>query len=131
MPVGTVVTGKMVAALKNLGFKAVFDTDLGADITIWEEAMEFLKKVQNNGPYPLFTSCCIGWLMQARNSYSDLLPHLSTSKSPVGMLGSVVKNLLCSESKLGSERHRRCQCRSLHSEKTRGSASFQYDQRPL
>ncbi|MCI1735793.1 MAG: iron hydrogenase small subunit [Bacilli bacterium] len=91
MPVGTVVTGKMVASLKALGFKAVFDTDLGADITIWEEAMEFLKKVQNNGPYPLFNSCCIGWLMQARNNYSDLIPLISTAKSPVGMLGSVVK----------------------------------------
>lgn len=90
-PIGEDVTGKMVTSLKRLGFHAVFDTDLGADITIWEEAMEFLDKLKNNKPLPMFTSCCSGWLLQAQNQYADLMPQVSTSKSPVGMLGSFVK----------------------------------------
>lgn len=92
LPIGTKVTGKMVASLRRLGFKAVFDTDLGADITIWEESNEFLQKVLKGGPFPQFTSCCIGWINMAGKVYKDtVLPLLSTTKSPIGCLGSVAK----------------------------------------
>ncbi len=89
---GTSVTGKMVAALRQLGFKYVFDTDFGADITVWEEAMEFLKRLKGEGgPLPQFNSCCIGWLATAERTYKDLFSHISTVKSPIGCLGSIAK----------------------------------------
>ncbi len=94
---GTKVTGKMVTALKKLGFKAVFDTDFGADVTIWEEANEFLNKVKNNGPFPMFNSCCIGWLQMANRAYQDLMPLVSTTKSPIGCLGSIIKTYYASK----------------------------------
>ena len=76
---GTSVTGKMVAALRQLGFKYVFDTDFGADITVWEEAMEFLKRLKGEGgPLPQFNRCCIGWLATAERTYIDLFSHIST-----------------------------------------------------
>ncbi len=88
---GTAVTGKMVKALREIGFKYVFDTDFGADITIWEESMEFLKRLKGEGPLPQFSSCCIGWLATVERTYKDLFPHVSTTKSPIGCLGSVAK----------------------------------------
>lgn len=89
---GTKVTGKMVASLRKLGFKHVFDTDFGADITVWEEAMEFLKRLKGEGgPLPQFNSCCIGWLATAQRNYADLMSHVSTVKSPIGCLGSIAK----------------------------------------
>lgn len=92
-PVGEKVTGKMVAALRQIGFKYVFDTDFGADITIWEEAMEFLRRVKKGGPYPQFNSCCIGWLTTAQRTFPEFFKAglISTVKSPIGCLGSVAK----------------------------------------
>ena len=81
MPIGTNVKGKMVAALRRLGFDQVFDTDFGADLTIMEEANEFLDRVNNGGVLPMITSCSPGWIKFCEHYYPDLLPHLSTCKS--------------------------------------------------
>lgn len=91
MPIGTNVTGKMVAALKLLGFGKVFDTNTGADITIMEEASEFIERVQNNGVLPMITSCSPGWIKYIEMNYPELLPHVSTCKSPHQMFGALVK----------------------------------------
>ncbi len=95
MPVGTLVTGKMVAALKRLGFKKVFDTNFGADLTIIEEANELLDRIQNGGKLPMITSCSPGWVNYAEYNYGDLLPHLSSCKSPHQMFGAILKSYYC------------------------------------
>jgi len=92
MPIGTLVTGKMVAALRRLGFKKVFDTNFAADLTIMEEATELLSRVQNGGKLPMITSCSPGWVNYAEYNYGDLLPHLSSCKSPHQMFGAILKN---------------------------------------
>lgn len=92
MPVGTNVKGKMVAALRRLGFDKVFDTDFGADLTIMEEANEFISRVQNGGVLPLITSCSPGWVKFCEHYYPDLIPHLSTCKSPQQMTGAIIKS---------------------------------------
>ena len=91
MPVGSVVTGKMVAALRRLGFAKVFDTDFSADLTIMEEGHEFLKRLTTKGVLPMITSCSPGWVNMLEQKYPDLLPHLSTAKSPQAMFGAMVK----------------------------------------
>lgn len=91
MPIGTNVTGKMVTALKRLGFDKVFDTNTGADFTIMEEASEFIERVQNGGTLPMITSCSPGWVKYIEMNYPELLPHLSTCKSPHQMFGALVK----------------------------------------
>ena len=91
MEPGTNVEGKMVAALRRLGFYKVFDTDAGADLTIVEEANELVERVQNGGTLPMITSCSPGWVKFCETYYSDLIPHLSTCKSPHEMLGAVIK----------------------------------------
>jgi len=91
MPIGTNVTGKMVTALKRLGFDKVFDTNTGADITIMEEANEFIERVSQNGTLPMITSCSPGWIKYIEMNYPELLPHLSTCKSPHQMFGALVK----------------------------------------
>jgi len=91
MPIGTSVTGKMVSALKRLGFDKVFDTNTGADITIMEEASEFIERVQGNGVLPMITSCSPGWVKYIEMNYPELLPHVSTCKSPHQMFGALVK----------------------------------------
>lgn len=88
---GEVVTGKMVAALRRLGFDKVFDTDFSADLTIMEEGTEFLGRVKNGGTLPMITSCSPGWINFIEMVYPDLLPHLSTAKSPQGMFGALAK----------------------------------------
>ena len=92
MPVGSNVEGKMVAALRRIGFDKVFDTDFGADLTIMEEAHEFLGRVQNGGVLPMITSCSPGWVKFCEHYYPDLLPHLSTCKSPQSMTGAMIKS---------------------------------------
>ncbi len=92
MPVGTPVTGKMVAALRRLGFKRVFDTNYGADLTIMEEANELLGRIKNGGTLPMITSCSPGWINYAEYQYGDLLPHLSSCKSPHEMQGAILKH---------------------------------------
>ena len=92
MPIGTLATGKMVAALKRLGFKKVFDTNFAADLTIWEEATELLNRIKNKGTLPMITSCSPGWINFAELNYGDLLPHLSSCKSPHEMFGAILKS---------------------------------------
>ncbi len=92
MKIGTPVTGKMVAALKRLGFKKVFDTDYAADLTIMEEATELLGRIKNNGTLPMITSCSPGWINYAEYYYSDLFDHISTCKSPHEMFGAILKH---------------------------------------
>lgn len=93
MPIGTRVTGKMVHALKLVGFDKVYDTNFGADLTIMEEGYEFLNRLQNQGTLPMITSCSPGWVNYVEHEYPDLLEHLSTCKSPHMMLGAMVKSV--------------------------------------
>ena len=95
MPIGTLVTGKMVAALKRLGFKKVFDTNFAADLTIMEEASELLERIEKGGTLPMITSCSPGWVNYAEYNYGDLLPHLSSCKSPHEMFGAILKSYYC------------------------------------
>ncbi len=95
MPIGTLVTGKMVSALKRLGFKKVFDTNFGADLTIMEEATELLSRIKNGGALPMITSCSPGWVNYAEYNYGDLLGHLSSCKSPHEMFGAILKSYYC------------------------------------
>lgn len=92
LPIGTPVTGKMVAALKRLGFYRVYDVNFGADLTIMEEATELLNRIKNGGTLPMITSCSPGWVNYAEYNYSDLLPHLSSCKSPHEMEGAIIKS---------------------------------------
>lgn len=92
MKIGTAVTGKMVAALRRLGFDKVYDTDFAADLTIMEEATELLGRIKNGGTLPMITSCSPGWINYAEYNYGDLLGHLSSCKSPHEMFGAVVKS---------------------------------------
>ena len=91
MPIGTNVEGKMAAALRRLGFAKVFDTDFGADMTIVEEATEFVDRVKNGGVLPMITSCSPGWVKFAEYYYPDQLANLSSCKSPQQMTGAVIK----------------------------------------
>ena len=91
MPIGSLVTGKMVAALKRLGFNKVFDTNTGADLTIMEEGTELINRIQNGGTLPMITSCSPGWVRFVENSYPELTGHLSTAKSPHQMFGAIIK----------------------------------------
>jgi len=102
MPPGESTRGQMVAALKRLGFDRVFDTSFSADLTVIEEANEFLNRKTKGGKLPLFTSCCPGWVKFAEQYFPELLPNLSTCKSPQQMLGALCKELMPAE--LGVEK---------------------------
>lgn len=91
LPVGTNVEGKIAAALRRMGADRVFDTNFAADLTIMEEATEFLKRMETGENLPIFTSCCPAWVKTAEQSYPELLPHLSSCRSPQQMFGAVVK----------------------------------------
>jgi NADH-quinone oxidoreductase subunit G/NADP-reducing hydrogenase subunit HndD len=91
LPKGAITTGKMVTALKRLGFDKVFDTDFSADVTILEEGNELLHRLQNGGKLPMITSCSPGWINFAEVFYPDLVEHLSTCKSPQQMFGALAK----------------------------------------
>lgn len=91
MHIGTNVEGKMVAALRRLGFDKVFDTDFAADLTIMEEANELIDRVQNGGTLPMITSCSPGWIKYCEHYYPDQIDHLSSCKSPQQMFGAVMK----------------------------------------
>ena len=92
MEIGTNVKGKMISALRLLGFDKVFDTNKGADFTIMEEATEFLERFQNGGTLPMITSCSPGWVRYLELNYPELIPNLSTCKSPHQMFGAVIKS---------------------------------------
>ncbi len=91
-PVGTPVTGKMIAAQRRLGFERVYDVNFGADVTIMEEGTELIGRIKNGGVLPMITSCSPGWINYAEYNYSDLIPHLSTCKSPHEMQGALIKS---------------------------------------
>lgn len=91
MPIGTNVEGKMVAALRRIGFDKVFDTNFAADLTIVEEANELVERIKNNGVLPMITSCSPGWVKFCEFYYPDMISHLSSCKSPQQMAGAVIK----------------------------------------
>jgi NADH-quinone oxidoreductase subunit G len=92
LPPGTVITKKIYAALRRLGFDAIFDTSFSADLTIMEEGTEFVKRfVAKDGPLPLITSCCPAWVDYMEKYYPDMIPNFSTAKSPQQMMGAMIK----------------------------------------
>ncbi len=91
-PMGTPVEGKMAAALRRLGFNKVFDTNFGADLTIMEEANEFLDRVKNGGKLPLITSCSPGWVKYCEHYFPGMIDNLSSCKSPAQMTGAIIKS---------------------------------------
>lgn len=89
--------GKIVSSLKKVGFDYVFDTAFGADLTILEEVAEFAARLSNNGPMPQFTSCCPAWVKYAEIYHPEILPNLSTCKSPIGMQCAIIKSYFCEQ----------------------------------
>ena len=104
MPIGTNVTGKMVTALKRLGFNKVFDTNTGADFTIMEEANEFIERLKENDSLPMITSCSPGWVKYIEMNYPELLSHLSTCKSPHQMFGALIKTYFAKKEGISPEK---------------------------
>jgi len=94
LPPGANVTGKVAAALRRIGFRQVFDTDFAADLTIMEEGTELVQRIKKNEKLPLFTSCCPAWVKYAEHYYPELLPNISTCKSPQEMMGATIKSYL-------------------------------------
>jgi len=92
LPAGTLVTGKMVSSLRKIGFKKVFDTQFGADLTIIEEAAELIERLKENKNLPMITSCCPAWIKYIEHFYPELLKHVSTCKSPHDMFGAIAKS---------------------------------------
>ena len=104
MPICTNVAGKMVTALKRLGFDKVFDTNTGADFTIMEEANEFIKRFKKNDNLPMMTSCCPAWVKYIESYEPDLLPHLSSCKSPHQMFGALIKSYYANKMGINPEK---------------------------
>jgi iron-only hydrogenase group A len=100
MEPGKDVDGRMVAALRRMGFYRVFDTSFSADLTIMEEGSELVQRIRNNGVLPMMTSCSPGWIKFMEQTYPDLLPNLSTCKSPQQMLGAVIKTYWAEREKI-------------------------------
>ncbi len=103
LPIGTLVTGKMAASLRRLGFDKVFDTDFAADLTIMEEGNELLNRLENNGPLPLITSCSPGWVKFCEEYFPEFLNNLSTCKSPHMMMGALLKTYYAQKSGIDPE----------------------------
>jgi NADP-reducing hydrogenase subunit HndD len=91
MPLGSLTPGKMAAALRKLGFNRIYDTNFAADLTIMEESNELIKRVTEGGVLPMFTSCCPAWVKFIEQAYPELIPHLSSCKSPMQMAGTMFK----------------------------------------
>lgn len=89
---GTNIEGKLIAALRKMGFKYVLDVNFGADVTIIEEASELIERIKNNKTLPMITSCCPAWISYAEHFYPELLPNISSCKSPIGMEGALIDN---------------------------------------
>ena len=104
MPIGTNVTGKMITALKRLGFDKVFDTNTGADFTIMEEANEFVERFKENDNIPMITSCCPAWVRYIEINYPELVSHLSSCKSPHQMLGALIKTYYAKKENIDQEK---------------------------
>ena len=103
LPVGTNTEGKMVTAIKQLGDVKCFNMDVTADLTIMEEANELLSRLKNGGKTPMFTSCCPGWIKFAEHYYPEILPNLSTCKSPQEMFSPVLKTYYCEKHGINPE----------------------------
>lgn len=97
---GTIVTGKVYAALRRLGFAKVFDTNLSADLTIMEEATEFVHRFTTGGELPLITSCCPSWVDYLEKYHTEMIPNFSTAKSPMMMLGAMIKTYYAEKANL-------------------------------
>lgn len=95
LPVGTNVEGKMISAIRQLGDIKCFNMDITADLTIMEEATELLSRLQNGGQLPMFTSCCPAWIKFAEHYYPEILPNISSCKSPQEMFSAVLKTYYC------------------------------------
>lgn len=91
IPKGENSLGKLVAALRRMGFDEIYDTDFGADLTIMEESKEFLERVKSGEKLPLFTSCCPAWVKFCEQKYPELRENISTCRSPQQMFGAVLK----------------------------------------
>lgn len=104
MPIGTNVQGKMVTALRRLNFDKVFDTNTGADFTIVEEGTEFIQRLKDNDNLPMITSCSPGWVRFFELNYPELLPHLSSCKSPHQMFGAIIKSYYAEKNKIDPEK---------------------------
>jgi len=91
MEPGELVTGKLVSGLKMCGFDQVFDTDFGADMAVMEEGYEFIERLKNDGPFPMFTSCCPGWIKFMEHFYPEFIPNMSSCKSPQQITGTLSK----------------------------------------
>ncbi len=100
MEPGTLVTGKMVSALRKCGFDQIFDVDLGADMTIMEESAELLKRLEKGGTLPMITTCCPGWILMMEHFFPELVPNMSTCKSPHEMLGMLIKTYYAEKAKI-------------------------------
>ncbi|HAN20783.1 MAG: ferredoxin [Clostridiales bacterium GWF2_36_10] len=100
LPMGTSVTGKLVASLKRLGFDKVFDTDFAADLTIMEEGTELIGRLTKGGVLPMITSCSPGWIKFCETFYPDFIPNLSSCKSPHEMLGALIKSYYAEKSEI-------------------------------
>lgn len=103
-PIGARVTGKIVTALKMMGFDGVFDTNTAADLTIMEEGTELIQRLQNGGKLPLITSCSPGWIKFCEHNYPDFLENLSTCKSPHEMFGAILKSYYAKEKGIDPEK---------------------------
>ncbi|MBR6148691.1 MAG: [Lachnospiraceae bacterium] len=101
--IGTPVTGKMIAAMRRLGFNRIYDVNFGADLTIMEEGTELLDRLKNGGVLPMITSCSPGWVNYAEYNYGDLLPHLSSCKSPHQMQGAIIKSYWAKQNDVNPE----------------------------
>jgi len=104
MPIGTRVTGKMITALKRIGFDRVFDTNFGADLTIMEEGHELLDRIENGGILPQITSCSPGWVKYCEFNYPEFLGNLSSCKSPQQMFGAIVKSYYAEKEQIAPEK---------------------------
>ena len=103
LPIGTNVEKKMPAAIRRLGADAAFDMNVTADLTIMEEAYELIDRIKSGKPLPMFTSCCPGWVKFAEHYYPEILPHLSTCKSPQEMFGALLKTYYCEKNGIDPE----------------------------
>ena len=97
MPAGANVEGQIITALKHLGADVVLDTNFTADLVIMEEGTELLKRIETGGQLPMFTSCCPGWVTFAEKNYPEILPHISSTRSPQQCFGSMAKTYLADE----------------------------------
>lgn len=104
LPIGTNVKGKMITALRMLGFDRVFDTNTGADFTIMEEANEFVDRYDNKENLPMFTSCCPAWVMFLEKNYPEMKNNLSSCKSPHQMFGAIIKSYYANKYNIPKEK---------------------------